>query len=1021
MASDISVKLNVDGERDFKTALKSINTELKETDSALKLAEQGMDSMGTAEESAAQKSELLAQKLEQQKEKVDLLQKQYDQAKQKQEALAQEWQEAANANGENSKEAQKAAEAYEKQSAKAASLGTQLNNAKYEMNETARAMEKGADAAEDLENAEDGTGKATFSLQDAFGKISDTIQSKTGVNVKGLAEKFSSLTGVSAAYAAGAAAVVAVLYKIAEATAECIDQAAEYADTMATLSKTAEVDIKTLEAWKYAEDLLDVSLETQTGALKKVTKAIGEAAEGSSSYVDAFKKLGVSVKDANGELRDSESVYYDVIDALGQVSNAAERDNLAQTILGKSYNELNPLIEAGSDALKAYADEAQAAGYILSDDVTQALNDCADAQARFEKSTEGFKNQWGGLWANIKTDVLETLTPFVTLANQSTIKLQEFKEKLGSFGETAGEFVGVIARIKSPIVALAGDFKRLSSAAEWLTGKMNEGTLSQVDGWDAAEGAADAYDDEADAIDDVSGATEEYADHIDRLVAAQDDAQASTRNANAAMMDIQKSCDDASGSGEELTKQYEELVEQYNDLDGAGTQWQKDLTQEKLEALKAKAAYQTFLDTMKDLNDTLHDELPAAANNMCVSIEAVAATLYGSGTTASEWAGWYNDAFNEVASGFDTLEVNTENSMQAWVDAMNQRAGVEAAWTENRRFILDNIGMLGEESESALRSAVDLMNSGGVEEYGQVASDLQAAMAEYMATGDAGALSEIQSLVSAINLAGDTALHEAAAQFMAQEQLTESELQAMIDAGSVILENGQYTWSAASQGMGDGVAEGIEAAGTTAESATTTLVSTAADAILSGDTEMAWTNGGKALGEYLKSGISEKAETISTTATTMLNTIASNLRSKAQQSGIEIGRYFDIGFANGIRSNQSLVYNAAYDTAYRAAAAARNAVEIGSPSKLMYRYGRWFDEGFINGMKSMQNQVASTAAMVTSAAAASSYNSVSNNTTNSNSYSITINAASGQDENAIANAVMAKINQNILRQRGARA
>ena len=37
-----------------------------------------------------------------------------------------------------------------------------------------------------------------------------------------------------------------------------------------------------------------------------------------------------------------------VIDALGKVTNETERDALAMQILGKSAQELNPLIEAGS-------------------------------------------------------------------------------------------------------------------------------------------------------------------------------------------------------------------------------------------------------------------------------------------------------------------------------------------------------------------------------------------------------------------------------------------------------------------------------------------------------------------------------------------------------------------------------------------------------------------------------------------------------------------------------------------------
>ena len=39
---------------------------------------------------------------------------------------------------------------------------------------------------------------------------------------------------------------------------------------------------------------------------------------------------------ADGSLRDSEAVYWEVIDALGRVSNETERDAIAMQLFGKA-------------------------------------------------------------------------------------------------------------------------------------------------------------------------------------------------------------------------------------------------------------------------------------------------------------------------------------------------------------------------------------------------------------------------------------------------------------------------------------------------------------------------------------------------------------------------------------------------------------------------------------------------------------------------------------------------------------
>ena len=175
-------------------------------------------------------------------------------------------------------------------------------------------------------------------------------------NLKALSEQFKdvggkiegvgrSLTGVSTAAAGVVAGLGAAAYKAGQA-----------ADDLNTLSKVTGIGTEELQKYGYAADLVDVSVEAIAKSNKKLTKNAYAAANGSKSQAEAFKAIGVSVTDANGNLRDSEDIFQDVITNLGKMTNETERDAIAQQLMGKSAAELNPLIEDGGKTYKMVAD-----------------------------------------------------------------------------------------------------------------------------------------------------------------------------------------------------------------------------------------------------------------------------------------------------------------------------------------------------------------------------------------------------------------------------------------------------------------------------------------------------------------------------------------------------------------------------------------------------------------------------------------------------------------------------------------
>lgn len=176
------------------------------------------------------------------------------------------------------------------------------------------------------------------------------------VNLKVVSEKFKSagasieaagqkMRGLSMAAGIAAGSIGALAYKSGSA-----------ADDLNTLSKVTGLGTDKLQKYSVAANLVDVSVDTIAKSQIRMTRSMKSAQDGSKRQEEAFKALGISVTNADGSLRNSESVWQDTITALGKMSNETERDALAQTLFGKSAAELNPLIEDQGETYKRVSD-----------------------------------------------------------------------------------------------------------------------------------------------------------------------------------------------------------------------------------------------------------------------------------------------------------------------------------------------------------------------------------------------------------------------------------------------------------------------------------------------------------------------------------------------------------------------------------------------------------------------------------------------------------------------------------------
>lgn len=272
-------------------------------------------------------------------------------------------------------------------------------------------------------------GKTADEAREKTQKFGDTVKAVGSAAAKGIA-----VAATAAAAAAGALAAMAT-------------NAAAYADNILTASTVTGISTEKLQEYTYAAELVDVSVDTITKSHAKQIKSMKAVQDGTKLAVDAYQKLGVEVMNADGTLRDGETVYWEVIDALGKMENETERDALAMQILGKSAQELNPLIEAGSEKMAELAQEAHEVGAVLS---TEALN----SFGAFDDSIQRLKGSAGAAKNALGTVLLPELTALTTGGAEL---LAEFTKNLNEAGGGMEGFVVTIDNMSGEIGEKAGN------------------------------------------------------------------------------------------------------------------------------------------------------------------------------------------------------------------------------------------------------------------------------------------------------------------------------------------------------------------------------------------------------------------------------------------------------------------------------------------------------------------------------------------------------------------------------------
>lgn len=395
-------------------------------------------------EALTAKNAVYQKEIDKQKEKIETYRKAVKAAQDAQDAQNKKLEEAAKTLDKGSDEYKSIAEGAETARKKVEKWQTSLNNAEAELNNLNNKLDENKEKIEE-------SGKETGNLGDVVSGLTEKFGIKLPEGMQKSMNSMGSLNASSVKIAGGFAALAIAIAKAEKALISMTKESAAFADNIITLSMQTGQTTEQLQEFSYATELIDVSVDTLQGSLTKLTNNMQDTINGTGNAKASFEALGISVTDADGNMRSANDVFYETIDALGDVKNETERDAMAMDIFGRSAQDLNPLIIQGSDTLKAYAQEAHNVGYVLNNEELSALGAVDDAYQRLQKSQEGAKNQLSAEFAPYLTEFYEKITKLIKDGGQA-LKDSGIVDSFGMLLETVGDIIAPTDQLSSDTV-----------------------------------------------------------------------------------------------------------------------------------------------------------------------------------------------------------------------------------------------------------------------------------------------------------------------------------------------------------------------------------------------------------------------------------------------------------------------------------------------------------------------------------------------------------------------------------------
>lgn len=173
---------------------------------------------------------------------------------------------------------------------------------------------------------------------------------------------------------AGWAAIAAAVIKVTKEIVKLATESMNYADKVSDLAAQYGVSTDAISEMQYIAEQSSTSVEGLTSAMRMLYSRAKEDG-------DAFQQLGISVKDANGDFKSMDELFWETAGALNNVQKEGEKSAIMLDLFGRNAMSVGEVLRKSTAEINAMRKEAHDLGIVMSEETVKMASDFNDKMA----------------------------------------------------------------------------------------------------------------------------------------------------------------------------------------------------------------------------------------------------------------------------------------------------------------------------------------------------------------------------------------------------------------------------------------------------------------------------------------------------------------------------------------------------------------------------------------------------------------------------------------------------------------
>ena len=203
------------------------------------------------------------------------------------------------------------------------------------------------------------------------------------------------------------------------------------ADAIGKVANKTGFATDALQELRFAAEQSGMATNSLDTSLQRFSRRVGEAANGSGVLAKDLEKIGISIKNQDGSMRNINDVFMDYMKAIEGASSEQEKLRLAVAAFDMEGANMVNMLADGVDGLKDMRQESHDLGLVLDANTIKKATQAEDAWGRVAKQFKAIATIASGQLADAITQIADDIAEML----KDKEKVQQIADTFKSFGD----------------------------------------------------------------------------------------------------------------------------------------------------------------------------------------------------------------------------------------------------------------------------------------------------------------------------------------------------------------------------------------------------------------------------------------------------------------------------------------------------------------------------------------------------------------------------------------------------------